>query len=37
MSGSLSAATIRISGHHGDEGEAYLARPAEDDKRAAWW
>ena len=29
MSDSLTAETIRIAGHGGDEIEAYLARPAE--------
>jgi carboxymethylenebutenolidase len=33
MSDSLSAETIRIAGYNGDEIEAYLARPAGDDKR----
>jgi carboxymethylenebutenolidase len=33
MSDSLSAETIRISGHGGDEIEAYLARPAGDGPR----
>lgn len=33
MSDSLSAATIRMTGHGGDEVEAYLARPVEGDKR----
>jgi carboxymethylenebutenolidase len=33
MGDSLSAETIRISGHGGDEIEAYLARPAEDGSR----
>jgi carboxymethylenebutenolidase len=33
MSESLSADTIRITGHQGDEIEAYAARPAGDEKR----
>jgi carboxymethylenebutenolidase len=33
MSDSLSAETITISGHAGDEIEAYLARPSDDDAR----
>src|SRR3954453_7040187 len=33
MSGSLSAETVVISGHGGDEVEAYLARPAGDESR----
>ena len=33
MNDSLSAETIRIDGHGGDEIEAYLARPAGDDRR----
>ncbi len=33
MSDSLTASTIRISGHEGDEVEAYVARPAGEAKR----
>lgn len=33
MSDSLSASTIRLSGHGGDEIEAYLARPDGDEPR----
>src|SRR5947209_10006211 len=33
MSDSLSAETIRITGHEGDEIEAYLARPGGDESR----
>jgi len=33
MSDSMTAETIRIAGHGGDEIEAYLARPSEDGKR----
>jgi carboxymethylenebutenolidase len=35
MTDSLSATTIRIEGHAGDEIEAYLARPDGDDSRGA--
>src|SRR5271168_4428656 len=33
MDGSLSAETVQISGHAGEDVEAYLARPAEDGSR----
>src|SRR5271155_2378486 len=33
MDGSLSAETVQISGHAGEDGEAYLARPAGDGPR----
>src|SRR5215475_14943365 len=33
MSESLSAETVQISGHGGDEVEAYLARPSTETKR----
>ncbi len=33
MSEALCAETIRITGHNGDEIEAYAARPSEDDRR----
>ena len=33
MSGSLSAERVLLSGHGGDEVEAYLARPAGDEAR----
>jgi carboxymethylenebutenolidase len=33
MSDSMTAETIRITGHDGDEVEAYLARPAGDERR----